>query len=566
MKRIQILNRASTLAIIMVGAGLSLAGCNKTAAPTDTAQQAPAPTAAMALADDPTAPPLAAAPNATALPPAPPLRVAHLQNGRDNYAFVDGGYAMSNAFADAPPDYTFDYDGVRPWVWQADNGDYQVVEPVSGGDRYYYYHQGSDAPFLVRDTDYSYGFDNGQLAVVYDRSGRALPDSYAEQRAEWAARDFARARAIRAAAQQDQHQAVVAAHWRERQNEIDAERQAWADEQSQDDDWRAYHADHDQYYETQWDAERYRRQSEAARYAQRSNDTQAAARFAAAAAIALQASQGHREGPGPQPQQQFGQARPGPAPGTAFSQAAPAPGQPGLTPRGPNEFGPGHERSMGPQAPGQLAGNPQAAQQAAAERQRSMQAAAQAQNAQAAAQQRAQAEGAMRQQQQAQAAQAAAERQRTAQAAGQAREAQQAQQAAARQQHEAQAAQATAERQRAAQAASQAREAQQAQQAAARQQHEAQAAQATAERQRAAQAAGQAREAQQAATRRQQQAEATQAASARQKAVDAAAQSRVAQQAAAHQQAEAHAAQAHEGRKGKPGEGKPEPDHQKPPQ
>jgi hypothetical protein len=572
MTRMQILNRTSALAIVMVTAGLSLAACNKAATPD--AQQAPAPTAAMALADDPSAPPLATAPSANALPPAPPVHVARLQRASDGYAFVDRGYAMSHAFADAPPDYTFDYDGVRPWVWQADDGDYQVVEPVQGGDRYYYYRQGSDQPFLVRDPDYSYGFEDGQLVVVYDRSGRALPDSYAEQRAEWAARDLARARAIYAAAHQDQHQAVIASHWRQRQAELDSERQQWADEQNQDNAWRAYAADHDQYEQSQWDAERYRRQAEAARYAQQSNDTAAAARFAAAAAVAFQASQSHRQGPPPSPmQQQAGPGRAGAPAGPFMAQvgAPPAvapgaiqpgqgqrgagergpgergPGERGPGERGPGEFGPGHARPIGPQAPAQAAASQQAAAQqaaaqAAAERQRSMAAAGQARGAQeaatqqqrtqgeAAAQQRAQAQGAAQQQARAQAGQATAERQRAAQAAVQGREAQQ---AAIRQQ---------------AQAANQAREAQQ---GAMRQQ---------------AQAAAQAREAQQGAARQQQQAQAAQAATARQRAVDAAAQGRVAQQAAAHQQAEAaHAAQAREAPK-KPGEGKPDADRQKPPQ
>ena len=78
MKHIQSLKQSSGLATVLIVAGLALAACNK-AEPPAAVQQAPAPTAALALTDA-SAPPLADAPPVSALPPAPPARVAHLQS------------------------------------------------------------------------------------------------------------------------------------------------------------------------------------------------------------------------------------------------------------------------------------------------------------------------------------------------------------------------------------------------------------------------------------------------------------------------------------------------------
>jgi hypothetical protein len=505
MKRSHLLNRTSGAVIVL--AGLALAGCNR--APTAQVQQAPAPTAALALSDS-AAPPLVAAPPVNALPSAPPARIGRLQNRGDGYAFADRGYAMSHAFADAPPDYTFDYQGVRPWVWQADDRSIQVVEPCPGGQRYYYYRPGEDQPFLIRDPDYSYGYEGGQLVVIYDRGGRTLPDAYVDQRAETAGRYLARARAIYAASQSDQRQAVAAANWRARQTALDADRHQWAAEQSQDDAWRAYHAEHDQ-DEAAWAAERYRRQAEAARYAQQANDAQAAARFAQAAAVALQLSQGRREGPpqnapqGDRGRPPFGQAQQGPvqpqgpgrdqARGPAPIAQAPAqnpatPGRPpfGQVPHEPRQpQGPVQTQARGP-APGPAA-NPGAPargpEQRPGDRGAGDQARQRVQAQQAEAQARAAGQASAGRQAQAQQQLTA---QHAAQAAAQARTAQQAagrdQQQASQRQHAAEAAagarnaQQAAERQQATEARAGA-----AQQAAAQQQAHAQAAQQAAEHQ-----------------------------------------------------------------------------------
>ncbi|HEY2660043.1 MAG TPA: hypothetical protein VGI79_10000 [Caulobacteraceae bacterium] len=206
MKRSTLMTRSAILAVL--GAGLALAGCNQ--APT--AQQAPPPQAALPLTTANT-PPIVDAPLATQLPPAPRARIARVANSRDNYAYADQAYSQSYGLGDAPPDYTFDYNGSRPWVWRADDNSERVVEPLAGGDRYYYYRPGQEYPYLVRDPDYTYGYDNGALVVIYDRNGRLLPPDDLDRRADYAGRYLARGRDLYYASQQRQREAVAAANW-----------------------------------------------------------------------------------------------------------------------------------------------------------------------------------------------------------------------------------------------------------------------------------------------------------------------------------------------------------------
>ncbi len=268
---------ASRIAIVGALAGLAVSACqpnNQTSA----ASSAPAPLAAIPLAMS-GAPPIAPAPVVAALPPAPPASVGQLANPEDRYAFADQAYAMESAFGDAPPDYTFDYgDGQRPWVWRGDDQSTRVAEALPGGGyRYYYYEPGAQTPYLVRDSDYSYGYDNGALVVIYDSRGQALPQGDLNRQADIAGHVLARAAAIYLASQRQHREAVAEADWAARRRQIDAERAQWSADQAADQDWRAYHAQHDQQEQAQWSAEQYRREAEAARFAQKVDDTQLAA-------------------------------------------------------------------------------------------------------------------------------------------------------------------------------------------------------------------------------------------------------------------------------------------------
>jgi hypothetical protein len=351
----------SLMGLVFTGtlAGLALAACNK--APTAQTAGAPAPLSALPLTDAAAAP-LTAAPLASALPPAPPVRIALLSDPSQGYAYLDRAYAMGGALGDAPPDYTYDYDGEQPWVWQGDDGSMRVAEATSEGDRYYYYEPGSDSPYLVRDPSYAYGYDNGELVVVYDRYGRRLPPDAVAAEADYAGRFLARGRDIYQAAHRQGREAVARASWQARRDQYYADQTQWTQYQVQDPEWRTYHDQHGQEERAHWADEHYRRESEAAVVAQSLND-------AAGAARDLQAARQE------QSRIQQGRGRPGGGPG--FAGAAPPPLSLPAAPQGASTPGrPGFAQGQGLR-PGQPQGGPQAL--------------AQAQQAQAAAQAEAQA-------------------------------------------------------------------------------------------------------------------------------------------------------------------------------
>ena len=260
------MNRASAGAIAAALAALTLAACQKGpaagTAPAPTDANAPQAVATLPLTDAP-AQPAAAAPSVSALPARsiPRVRVAR---AIDRYAFSDRANRVGYGLGDAPPDYSFDYQGVRPWAWRSQAGYQVVVEPLpGGGDRYYYYQPGSDQPYLVRDPDYAYGYQGGALAVVYDRDGRPLPDSDIDRASDPAGRYFYRALALFAAATSAQHLAVGRDDWSARRPRIDAAQSRWQASQARDPQWRAYR---DQYAQqngpsdqAMWQAERDRR-------------------------------------------------------------------------------------------------------------------------------------------------------------------------------------------------------------------------------------------------------------------------------------------------------------------
>jgi len=242
----------------------ALAGCNPASNTTAASSNSTSAMAALAmpLTTGPETP-AAAAPAASALPKArAPVRVVHVTRPQDNYAYVDRAYAMSDAFGDAPPDYGYDYGPTHLWAWRGQDRSVRLVEPVDGGDRYYYYRPGMDAPYLVRDYDNSYGYDdNGDLVVVYDRDGRPLP--YPDRYADRAARELERARAVYAASLNSQRREVRAANWAARRSQIDAARSDWAAQAAREAEWRAYHDKHAAEEAAYWRGEQDRRAQEA---------------------------------------------------------------------------------------------------------------------------------------------------------------------------------------------------------------------------------------------------------------------------------------------------------------
>ncbi|HUO11591.1 MAG TPA: hypothetical protein VMU37_02435 [Caulobacteraceae bacterium] len=259
----------SRLVLASALVGMALAGCNQSASNTASAANvAAAPAGALPLVTAEVA--LTPAPPASQLPPAPPPQIGRVESGADAYAFAERAAEMSQAFADAPPDYTYDDQGVRPWIWRTRDGYERVAEAIPSGERYYYYQPGSDEPFYIQDPDYGYGFDGGVLVVIYDHAGHQLPPDAA--RADWAGRYLLRARALYDGAQQQPHEGVSANNWRSRRDEIAAQNSTWAAEQQADPDWRAYHDVHEAQEQAHWQAERLQRMTWAAVADQMIND------------------------------------------------------------------------------------------------------------------------------------------------------------------------------------------------------------------------------------------------------------------------------------------------------
>ena len=231
--------RSSAIALTALLGAASLTACNKSGANGDNATVAQAgagPALPLTTGD---ATPAAAAPSIRALPASGPAPVVRVQNPDDDYAYLDRAYYQADAVEDAPPDYSFDYDGVNPWVWQSSDDALEFAEPVGSGYRYYYYQPGAAYPYLVRDNGYAYGFDRGQLVIVYDSAGRVLPRQDIDRRADDAGRYLARARALYSASRSAERRSVVAANWAAGQAEIAAQRSDLAAARSRQGAWRA---------------------------------------------------------------------------------------------------------------------------------------------------------------------------------------------------------------------------------------------------------------------------------------------------------------------------------------
>lgn len=208
------------------------------------------------------------APAASALPAAARPKIVRVASQADQYAYVDQASSMGSALGHAPPDYGFDYDGVHPWVWRTHNNAARLVEPTSGGYRYYFYQPGASQPYLIRDPQYSYGFNNGELVVVYDARGNILPPQYMDQQADYAGRYLARARALYQASLNSQRRAVIAANWAARSAQIDEQQAEWDQQQSQYSAWQEYHQQHEAEQQAYWQGEHDQRAASAQQFNQ----------------------------------------------------------------------------------------------------------------------------------------------------------------------------------------------------------------------------------------------------------------------------------------------------------
>jgi hypothetical protein len=274
---------------------------------------APPPATALPLASGPS-PAYGPAPTASALPPAPSARLGRLPP-TDQYAYLNQAYAFSQSLADAPPDYTYDYQGERPWVWQSPDGYYRVAERLPMGVRYFYYAPGASEPYLVQDPQYSYGYSGGLLTVVYGPEGQVLPYDVETRQARAAGAYLAWAAALYAAARHGEHVAVSQDRWDAERQAVYADQARWNAAQQRNSAWAAYSQAH-QNDQAHFADQRYVRAAEAARFAQAVHDPAALAHAQQAATEARTVAQSRGEGPpGPAvaPQREAGDRRqPGP--------------------------------------------------------------------------------------------------------------------------------------------------------------------------------------------------------------------------------------------------------------
>lgn len=246
---------------------LVLSACQKQADNPDNANAMAAPALPATLPMANTPPQQAAlAPPPAALPRAHRIRTVRVADPRSAYAYADQASYFSQSLGDAPPDYGFSYEDVRPWAWQGYDGSRTFVEPVAGGYRTYYYRPGADRPYFVRDPEYAYGYDGDQLAAVYGPDGALIPyDSYGP-RETYAAAYLWRAQRLYEASRE--RQAVSAAAWVARQEAIIAARDQWAANRERQAEWAAYHAQEAAQESRYWAQESQRRAEDQQRFAQ----------------------------------------------------------------------------------------------------------------------------------------------------------------------------------------------------------------------------------------------------------------------------------------------------------
>jgi hypothetical protein len=172
---------------LMLGAAaFALAACKL-----DNAQPTAAPQFAAAAPFD-----LGLAPGYDALPmAAQPIPIAYAPQPVAQTYWNDA-YSLGQAYYDQPPSY-FPYNGATPLVWNQGDAISRIVEAlVGGGQREYYYQPGAAYPFFVRDPQYAYAYDDGQLISVYDPMGQVLPLALVQQRAPIAAQYLTRAQTL----------------------------------------------------------------------------------------------------------------------------------------------------------------------------------------------------------------------------------------------------------------------------------------------------------------------------------------------------------------------------------
>lgn len=193
------------------------------------------------------------APPVTALPAGRAIGLRRLADRQQGYSWLDRANYQEEAVQDAPPDYSFDQDGVRPWIWTSGNGARVISEPVAGGYRTYYYEAGAEQPYMVRDPRYAYAYDNGALVGVFTLAGALIDPVAGSPQVSYGVRYFARGTALWRSARSAPHLAVNAYAWNDRRADLSAGRVAWQAHIADNPDWSAWNGAHAADERRRWD-------------------------------------------------------------------------------------------------------------------------------------------------------------------------------------------------------------------------------------------------------------------------------------------------------------------------
>lgn len=186
----------------------------------------------------------APAPPADDLPFAAPSPIGFVADPYDAYAWPERAYALNVAFQPFPPDYAYFYDRVENWVWVSDDRWLLEVEPLTVGERWYYYAPGREHPYFILDEGWGYGFDGDALVLVIEPDGSLAAPAVVRARSDRAGRYLLRAQELREARQrareEDQIWGVSRDRWQARRTRLVADQARLERAALEIPDWVAY--------------------------------------------------------------------------------------------------------------------------------------------------------------------------------------------------------------------------------------------------------------------------------------------------------------------------------------
>ena len=206
--------------------------------------------------------------------------------GSGDFTWLALAALIAGVIGDSPPDYGYDYHGVQPWAWRTSDGYNRFVEPVYGGNRYYYYAPGAAGPFLVRDPYFSYAYQDDRLVALYDRDGRVIDARAAKRHRQAAQQYLVRAKDLYRAASVDDRTGVFADQWERRRAGLAEDRRQWGDARAEQAAWRQWDQRNEQAVRQNWQREAAARREAAEQFVSWREDAYrgAAPRFYAAQA------------------------------------------------------------------------------------------------------------------------------------------------------------------------------------------------------------------------------------------------------------------------------------------